>query len=359
MTPKRLISYATRRYANPLAAPMLVLGPPGVGKTAVAQQIAEALAVPRHLWPVMARQGVDVGGYPQPVPAEGITRFLPAESLVKAGAEGGILFLDELPQCPETDQPSYLKLVHERLAGEVKLPDTLRFMAAGNRPNDGSGRNRLLEALRERFTLVAMEPCAVDWLDWAAKSRLNPLVRDYIRARGNDAGPSPGDTILFSSPDLRRGHVEGSPNPRAWHMLANELDAAGPDADVDDILEVGGGIVGSPSMTDFQVWLDLRKELIDPAHVLANPDGASVPTDASALYVSCSILADHAATIEGAEPLNAAARWYNRLPGDFAAFGAYELACARPELPALIISQNTPVPDAKKLLQAHAAIFVS
>lgn len=347
MTPKALTNYAAKRI-GPNVSPLMVLGPPGIGKTAIAGAIAKQAGLPLHHWPVMARQGVDVGGYPTPDVAAGITRFLPAEGLLKAGEAGGILFLDELPQCPETDQPSYLKLVHERLAGEHLLPDTLHFMAAGNRPTDGSGRNRLIEALRERFSLVELEPSAEDWLEWASTARLNALVRDYIRVKR--------ETALFKTPELSRSPVEGSANPRSWHMLANEVDAVG--GDHHDLFEIGAGIVGSSAMTDFKVWLSLGEKLINPKITLDFPESAPIPSDPSVLYISCSLLADYAAKMEGHEPINAAAKWFRRLSPEFATTGLFELANAREGFASFFLDNQALFPDVKWIMLEYNPVFL-
>lgn len=116
--------------------PVFIWGGPGVGKSAVVGQLAEALKIP--LQDVRARllDPLDLRGLPF-LGSDGRSKWATPEFLPQDGT--GILFLDELNAAPAMVQAGRYQLVLDRKLGEYKLPEGWAIVAAIR--EDASGRS--------------------------------------------------------------------------------------------------------------------------------------------------------------------------------------------------------------------------
>ena len=64
-----------------------------------------------------------------------------------------VVLLDDLTQSPMSVQNSFMQWVHARMIGDRRIPDNVRFIAAGNRPEDRAGVQAMNAALGDRFTM--------------------------------------------------------------------------------------------------------------------------------------------------------------------------------------------------------------
>src|SRR4051812_36479920 len=110
--------------------PVLVWGPPGVGKTATIRARAERLKL--RCWTVIAslREPADFGGLaivdPDARSSNGAgtsphVSFAPPRFAVEAAAEGGIIFLDELTAAPPAVQATLLRAGVDRAFGDLEM----------------------------------------------------------------------------------------------------------------------------------------------------------------------------------------------------------------------------------------------
>lgn len=146
----------------------------------------------------------------------------------------GLLFLDEITQTqPENLSPAF-KLVLDRVAGDLKLADGVRVVAAGNGVEDHSASYEMPMALRNRFGHAELSPpSGEEWSDWALSNDLDMRVAAFVRS-------SPG-SVLEEVSKARAGKGAYA-TPRSWHQLANlilgnsDIQAMGADA----VAMVGG-----------------------------------------------------------------------------------------------------------------------
>ena len=121
--------------------PVLLTGLPGQGKTATINAIADQYGLLLRTLVASQREPADLNGLPYVDPASGAVQMLPqqwARDLVAASDGGGdtssILFFDEISTAPPALQAACLRILGERVVGDLALPEdaaivpmTLRF----------------------------------------------------------------------------------------------------------------------------------------------------------------------------------------------------------------------------------------
>ena len=225
------------------------------------------------------REPSDFAGLPVVV-ADGV-RFAPpgwARRLAEAGQ--GLLFLDELSTAPPAVQAALLRVVLERVVGDLALPDDVAVVAAANPPEQAADGWDLSAPLANRLCHLTWEidPRAVaDGLagGWAAPvvpalpgrweaglGLTRGLVAAFLHARPALACAPPTDAASAG---------RGWPSPRTWDMAARLLaaaDAAGAGDQARSALVRGS--VGEGAGVEFLAWL-AEMDLPDPEAVLADP----------------------------------------------------------------------------------------
>src|SRR5215210_6774273 len=135
--------------------PVLLWGAPGTGKTSAIKAMSAALGLPCETVIASIREPSDFAGLP--VVADGKVIFAPprwARNL--ATQERGVLFLDEISTAPPAVQAALLRVVLERVVGDLELPDGVVVVAAANPPEQAADGWDLSAPLANRF-------CHLDW----------------------------------------------------------------------------------------------------------------------------------------------------------------------------------------------------
>jgi hypothetical protein len=192
---------------------LLLLSPPGVGKSdAVAQAAAEAGLPCRSLLGTQIAPE-DVSGVPRIVGQRSV--FCPPRVLLPEESAPFCLFLDELPACAPDVQKAFYALLLERRLGEFPLPAGTWVVAAGNRAADRALVRSLSSALVNRVFVLQVRVDNREWLVWAQANRIRPEVQGFV---------------AFMPESLMRG-VPAEPipfsTPRSWAFLSRALDRAG------------------------------------------------------------------------------------------------------------------------------------
>jgi MoxR-like ATPase len=192
--------------------PVMVLGAPGIGKTALVGQFAQMVGLPcvSLLGSQLAPE--DLLGVPQLLP-DGRSRFCPPTLIARD--EPYVLFLDELNASTPEVQKAFYSLIHERRVGEYVLPAGSVVIGAGNRAQDNALVKPMSSALINRMVHVHLKFSTREWLDWAYGANIHPLVLEYIQTRPDH---------LWSQPPK---HEEPFSTPRSWHMLSDALHSYG------------------------------------------------------------------------------------------------------------------------------------
>lgn len=196
----------TLLYVAPVR-PVMIWGPPGIGKTAVVNQFSELVGLPcvSLLGSQLAPE--DIIGIPQIKDDKSV--FV-TPKLIKR-EEPYVLFLDELNACSQEVQKAFYSLILEHRIGEYIMPEGSIIIAAGNRAQDSAIVKTMSSALINRMFHVELKIRAQNWLKWAYENDLHPWVIDYISQRPDH---------LFSVPPKTE---ETFSTPRSWHMLSDVL----------------------------------------------------------------------------------------------------------------------------------------
>lgn len=194
------------------AESVLLLSPPGVGKSEIVRQAAHAagLEVRSLLGTQIAPE--DVSGVPKIIRERAV--FCPPRLLLPPDETPFCLFLDELPAAPPEVQKAFYSLLLERRVGEYRLPRGTWVVAAGNRAEDKALVRTLSSALVNRVFVLPIKVDLAEWMAWAETHGVRADVRGFIKFMPAALQrPAPHDPVPFST-------------PRAWALLSRDLDLA-------------------------------------------------------------------------------------------------------------------------------------
>src|SRR5215471_4567461 len=158
---------------------LLILSPPGVGKSDVVRQAAAdaGLECKSLLGTQIAPE--DVSGVPRIIGERSV--FCPPRVLLPDQAEPFCLFLDELPACTPDIQKAFYSLLLERRLGEYLLPAGTWVVAAGNRAEDKALVRTISSALLNRVTILQIEVNLDEWVAWAEANRVRADVITFLK----------------------------------------------------------------------------------------------------------------------------------------------------------------------------------
>lgn len=297
-----LINMAIDRDLN-----LLTTGEPGVGKTAVIQQTIAARNVEQgdKLQLIEFRMSMhepfDLYGLPTvdrtpagPVMARAVPSWLPRDPESR-----GVIFLDELLHGNASMQAAGLSLIHERRIEDYTLPAGWRIIAASNRESDRAGVHRMISPMRSRFLHVHFEPDVNDWQRWALANGVRTEVVAYLSWK-------PAHLTMFDPQSKEDNYA----CPRTWEFASRVLDGALP-THVE--LEAMRGTLGEAVAAEFVGFVRIFRNLPNPDAVLADPNGAEVPSDPATLFALLGALA-HRSKVDNFDRV---LQYGARVPADF------------------------------------------
>ncbi len=225
MRPAQLLTILEREFqaaSNDQHTPVMLWGPPGVGKSQMVAQVAE-----RHGMPVIdirlsQMEPSDLRGIPFRVDDQvewAVPAMLPDR---KRHGEQGILFLDEITLVPPSVSAAAYQLILDRRLGAYTVPDGWAIFAAGNRQGDRGVTYTMPAPLANRFSHFEVDVNLDDWVHWAWANGIDERVIAFLRFRPE---------LLFEF-DPAHNPV-AFPSPRSWEFSHRALQKFG---DVRDLL---------------------------------------------------------------------------------------------------------------------------
>ncbi len=217
MTPAAV--QALLRRTIPAAHPLLLVGAPGVGKTAIVKAAAADLHYNLVVSHPVTAEPTDFRGLPWMV--DGRASFLPIGDLARLQALAGqptVWLIDDLGQAPSATQAAVMQLVHSdgRALNGFALPEGTAVVACSNRAQDRAGVGAFLSPLIGRFlTVLTVEPEPVAFVQWAIRhGGFHPLVASFIRWK-------PEYLLDQARPDHS---LEQRCSPRTWEHVSRLLE---------------------------------------------------------------------------------------------------------------------------------------
>ena len=225
MRPAQLLTVLEREFqaaSNDLHTPVMLWGPPGVGKSQMVAQVAG-----RHGMPVIdirlsQMEPSDLRGIPFRVDNQvewAVPAMLPDRD---RHGEQGILFLDEITSVPPSVSAAAYQLILDRRLGAYEVPDGWAIFAAGNRQGDRGVTYTMPAPLANRFSHFEVDVNLDDWVHWAWANGIDERVIAFLRFRPE---------LLFEF-DPAHNPV-AFPSPRSWEFSHRALQKFG---DVQDLL---------------------------------------------------------------------------------------------------------------------------
>lgn len=280
-------------------APVILWGAPGQGKTQTLTAIANDRDM--HLEVVLAsvREPSDFAGLPYVV--DGRTVLVApdwAQRIAESSASGSqsMLFLDEISTAPPSVQGALLRVVLDRVAGDLYLGDDVAIVAAANPPEIAANGWDLAAPMANRFVHldwalpadVVRDGFTLGWptahVPQIDDERRSTEVSKAKRLIGAFLGARPDMTTVMPTAASEAGMAY--PTPRSWEMAAvlyGTAQAAGATATATRMLLVG--TVGQAAAVEFIAYVaDL--DLPDPEDILADPDSFEVPTRGDRVYAA-------------------------------------------------------------------------
>lgn len=251
--------------------PLMVWGPPGVGKSQVAAQVAQAEGCQFIDLRLPLLDSVDLRGIP--TTNNGTTRWLPPSFLPTKGK--GILFLDEIVQGQQIVQAAASQLILDRRIGEYALPDGWYVMAAGNRETDRAATNKMPSHIANRFVHVQFEIDIEDWLTWAFGNKIDASVIAFLQMRPD---------LLHQFDPTQKAF----PTPRSWEFVSKVVTQG---ADEECFREIIEGTVGKAAAAEYVGFFRVYRELPEFEDIVKSPGKAKLPTNSAALYAVATMLA--------------------------------------------------------------------
>jgi len=237
--------------------PTFIWGPPGIGKSSIVKQIANANDLAFIDLRLALMDPTDLKGIPFYDKEAHQALWAPPSFLPRDGK--GILFLDELNSAPPAVQASAYQLILDRKVGEYTLPEGWAIVAAGNREGDRGVVYRMPSPLANRFVHLEMDVNVEDWRDWAYESGVDERVIAYIGYKSDD---------LFSFDPTQ--NEKSFATPRSWEFVSSLLKSK-----MDDklLLETIGGAVGKERAVRFLSFAKVMHRLPDIESILQSGQG--------------------------------------------------------------------------------------
>lgn len=185
-------------YLIPLVRqrPILLIGPPGIGKTAIMEQISEACDIGLVAYTITHHTRQSAVGLPmiQKKVFDGqeftVTEYTMSEIIAsvydcmeKTGKKEGILFIDEINCVSETLAPTMLQFLQCKTFGSHKVPDGWIIVAAGNPPEYNKSVREFDVVTLDRVKKIDITEDYDVWKEYAFSKGIHGAILSYLNTK--------------------------------------------------------------------------------------------------------------------------------------------------------------------------------
>lgn len=316
------------------SVPLMVWGPPGVGKSAAIYEAAKQEAARLGLKGVWLygspRPAGDINdwfgfvdkraGQMDPVDAGGFPKYFEENDTMRRVMEAwyphydrtdmpahGIVFLDEITSAPPSVQASLFQLLQDLRLGDKALKKGWSNLAAGNRMSDGGVTFKMATPLANRLVHVEMTSDIDGYTAWGMDTGVLPLdMVAFLRFRPN---------LLNTFEEHIKKKLDGHAfaTERTWHKLADlQQVVASPDL----WMPLAGGLVGQGPAAEYLAFKSVWDKMPSIDSIFDTPETAIVPdeNDSATLYAVATAISARA----DKQNAQAVVTYLDRMPKAFA-----------------------------------------
>lgn len=206
--------------------PVFLLGAPGIGKTAIMEQIAQELGIGIVSYSMThhTRQSAlglpriehhNFEGYEYESSEYTMSEIIGAiyDYMERTDLRCGILFLDEINCVSETLYPSMLQFLQFKTFGKHKVPDGWIVVCAGNPPEYNKQVHEFDIVTLDRMREIDVEPDYAAFKSYASSVGLHPAVTTFLETKKD----------CFYKVESRPGGGKSFVTTRGWEDLAHVI----------------------------------------------------------------------------------------------------------------------------------------
>ena len=179
--------------------PILLMGPPGIGKTAIMEQVARECGISLISYTITHHTRQSAIGLPFISKKEyggeeySVTEYTMSEIVASvydqielSGISEGILFLDEINCVSETLAPTMLQFLQYKMFGNHKVPDGFIIVTAGDPPQYNKSVRDFDIVTLDRVKRIDIEEDFQVWKEYAYQMGIHGAILSYLEIRKKD-----------------------------------------------------------------------------------------------------------------------------------------------------------------------------
>lgn len=179
--------------------PVFLLGAPGIGKTAIMEQIAQELGIALVSYSMTHHTRQSALGLPFITHKEyegisyDVSEYTMSEIIASiydvmatSGIKEGILFLDEINCVSETLAPSMLQFLQYKVFGRHQVPEGWVIVTAGNPPEYNKSVREFDVVTLDRMKILEVEAEYEIWREYAKDRGIHTAILNYLDMKKED-----------------------------------------------------------------------------------------------------------------------------------------------------------------------------